>query len=981
MCGHSLRHLATDMTLGWSIRCLPFCFPLIPQLQPNSTDVAMDVLIRISQQLSNSTTPAFELAAFQVSSNAVVVNMLFFLSLALVLIDAFLAMLVKGWLQEFDRGWRKYTVAHLRAQERERRLLELERWKLHELVALLPILIQGSLLLFCIGILVFIFPLHLPSAILCSLLFLSVVGFYGFTTYASIVNNYAPFSSPLSRILARGLAMLQTRHIPITQNAQRIISAILFHNLPPSSQGQQADADSSDETKRPFPSNDGVATIGQPHSHNGVEKSNKIPRSRSAIDPQTHVLVLERLVATTTEAVENIPIFLELLDQPMKDATLRPFNVEKWKELLHITWRLLREQSTFSVSSAWTLARTTMICYNHTTAHEQLSRILQQHLGSRETDNQNPRMPLHVLFSSYLRFRLGYLRSYYLWRTIAFLEPSDAADAELLWMVNTSHWILHSKDDFQKHIAGTLEGRLGIYLEFSAAVLTYISSTEQSRRSKAPLTAAVIYALRTIRSALDQGDINSIEGLYIQPGAIPPSEAVLMTFCRVDGIDTLDLWSEECIQIVKDLLQWDHPSYLLNDFRLSLIAALYIDSTKHAHARSTFEDVLEHISIKNVFFQFSDAYDHGKLAVYLYMAVTGDPLEEGHDPLAAPYVVIENTITKRSGLQLFRLHILEIAVKHVHKTAYTSPDWLQKTSFDLSIEFSNSSTIFPLEMIDPWVLLHLDTLLAPKSYLLPEEMEKLEWSDTPKKVHIAKARLDLYDSLADIGHGAGKGPKPHPGLLRVFLWSKNNGVCIRAFKWYLDLLPISESDTPGELNSAKMFTPGPMGYAWVGHLIQVLCEVHFWQRAKSWSILISGLVPKWTMLSPSWCRNFASEFMLCNVLSPGMDGLPAYQCFAEAHRDMSLDERQAFLPFLATLLELIKSSLNWSSLTSLENWLARLPEALENQGARTQVEHILAIRKRQFEEENLGFFAELPMAGEWLEQTVGLFAELPMADE
>jgi hypothetical protein len=189
---------------------------LIPQLQANSTDVAMDVLIHISQQLSNSTTPAFEPTAFQVPSNAAAVNMLFFLSLALVLIDAFLAMLVKGWLQEFDRGWRKYTVAHLRAQERERRLQELERWKLPELVALLPILIQGSLLLFCIGLLVLIVPLHPPSGILCSLLFVAVVGFYGFTTYVSIVNNYAPFSSPVSRLFARGFALLRGGYIHIT---------------------------------------------------------------------------------------------------------------------------------------------------------------------------------------------------------------------------------------------------------------------------------------------------------------------------------------------------------------------------------------------------------------------------------------------------------------------------------------------------------------------------------------------------------------------------------------------------------------------------------------------------------------------------------------------------------------------------------------------------------------------------------------------
>jgi hypothetical protein len=199
---------------------------LVPQLQLNSTDVAMDVLIHISQQLSNSTTPAFVRPVFQVSFNAAVVNMLLFLSLALVLTDAFLAMLVKGWLQEFDRGWRMFTVAHLRAQERERRLQELERWKLHELVALLPILTQGSLLFFCIGLLVLIFPLHLPSAILFSLAFISGVGFYGFTTYVSIVNKYAPFSSPVSRLLEHALTILQICHLPIIRNIRRIAPAI-----------------------------------------------------------------------------------------------------------------------------------------------------------------------------------------------------------------------------------------------------------------------------------------------------------------------------------------------------------------------------------------------------------------------------------------------------------------------------------------------------------------------------------------------------------------------------------------------------------------------------------------------------------------------------------------------------------------------------------------------------------------------------------
>ena len=939
----------------------------------------MDVLIHISQQLSNSTTPAFEPTAFQVSSNTAAVNMLFFLSLALVLIDAFLAMLLKGWLQEFDRGWRKNTVAHLRAQERERRLQELERWKLHELVALLPILIQGSLLLFCIGILVLIFPLHLPSTILCSLLFVSVVGFYGFTTYVSIVNIYVPFSSPVSRLLARGFAMLQSWYIFITHNAQRIASAISFRNHTPLSlPGYRGHTDSRDETTQPLPSSNKVAKSGHPKDLSSVEKSKMGPRPHSCIDPEMHVHVLERLITTTVEAVENIPIFLELLDQPVKDPTLRPLNVEKWKELLHTTMRLLRDQTTISVSAACTLARTTMICYDHETPNKELSLTLGQHLGSKQTDDQRSRMPLHVLFSSYLPYWLGYSNSRDLWRTIAFLEPSDIADAELLWMVNTFHRTMHFVGNYEVCWVSALENRLNTYLGFFAAVLTYVSSAEQSSRSKVPLTAAVIYALHTIRSAMEQGGINSIDSLCILPGNATTSEPPIMTFSRVGGVDALDLWSEECIQFVKDLLRWDWPLDFLNDFRLSLIAALYIDSTKQVHARSTFADLLKHTSIADIKFKFADAYDDGKLAIYSYMALAQTPVPWNPDPLAALYVVICKTISVKSTLQLSGLQILEIALKHAHKKAGPSSDWLEAGQYHLRSTLSGHRTRM---QIDPWVLLHLDTLLPPQPYLRPEYVKKLKWSGTPEQVHIVSARLDLYDSLAGAEHEGAKPPKPEPELLRVFLWSKNYAICTRAFRWCLDLIPINKPDGPGDANSTRIFIPETMGYDWVAHFIRVLLQYEPWSRDSSWLLLMSSLIPQWAMLPSPWCHDFASALLFTIVQPLDTGGLPAYQTFAECHEYMSLDKQQAFLPFLSTLLGLAKSSLTQNSITSLENWLARLPRYLWNQDAHTQIEDLLATRKQQLQEVNFAFFAELPKAGEWLEENLEHFTELPMADE
>ena len=262
--------------------------------------------------------------------------------------------------------------------------------------------------------------------------------------------------------------------------------------------------------------------------------------------------------------------------------------------------------------------------------------------------------------------------------------------------------------------------------------------------------------------------------------------------------------------------------------------------------------------------------------------------------------------------------------------------------------------------MDHWVLLHLDTLLSPKPYIRPEEAGKLKWSDTPEKVYIAKARLDLYDSLADVGHEAEKRPKPDPGLLRVFLWSKDYEVCIRAFKWCLDLVPSSQSGTPGGANGTSMFIPEVMGYEWVEHFTHVLCNCDIWERGGSWNFLMSGLVPKWTTLPTSWCCDFASALLFSNFQPLGGHGRPAYQCLAGALAYKPLHQQEAFLSFLATILKLVNSGLTWVTLTSIENWLARLPEWLENQDAHTKMIRILAIRKSQL---TLDLFAaELPMA-------------------
>jgi hypothetical protein len=158
----------------------------------------------MSYQLSNLSSPyntQFVTPRFTTPKSALIVNALFFASLALILSAAFLAILVKSWLREFDRGMHSITVPELRAKERESRLLSLEQWHVPELMALLPILLQASLTLFCVGLIVFLQTINSIVATICLAIFAIMALLYVLTNFASLFDHFSPFSSLISRAL------------------------------------------------------------------------------------------------------------------------------------------------------------------------------------------------------------------------------------------------------------------------------------------------------------------------------------------------------------------------------------------------------------------------------------------------------------------------------------------------------------------------------------------------------------------------------------------------------------------------------------------------------------------------------------------------------------------------------------------------------------------------------------------------------------
>ena len=166
-------------------------------------DIIQDVLIYQTQMMRNSSLGPYVPADFSPPDHIVVVNALFYASLGIMILAAFIAMLIKSWVHEFDRGLRAMSLPERRAKTHEFRYLGMEHWRLPEMVAILPSLIQVSLLLFAIGLVLFLFYISIPSFGVTTAIFGIGVLYYAITTSVSVFVASSPFHSPVSRALGK----------------------------------------------------------------------------------------------------------------------------------------------------------------------------------------------------------------------------------------------------------------------------------------------------------------------------------------------------------------------------------------------------------------------------------------------------------------------------------------------------------------------------------------------------------------------------------------------------------------------------------------------------------------------------------------------------------------------------------------------------------------------------------------------------------
>ncbi|TDL13825.1 hypothetical protein BD410DRAFT_757450, partial [Rickenella mellea] len=171
-------------------------------LLPDSGEVTVSVLLQISQQLANAThAPVAMRPSFQTDPRYTSVNVFWFMSLAFSLTCALAAVLVKQWARRYLRFPRSYTSTSERARARQYMFENMQWWKMEVIVGMIPGLLHISLLLFFIGLLIF---LHIINNVVAIYMFVfSGTGtiLYMWLTIAPLVFPGCPYKTPFSDFL------------------------------------------------------------------------------------------------------------------------------------------------------------------------------------------------------------------------------------------------------------------------------------------------------------------------------------------------------------------------------------------------------------------------------------------------------------------------------------------------------------------------------------------------------------------------------------------------------------------------------------------------------------------------------------------------------------------------------------------------------------------------------------------------------------
>ncbi|KIM23262.1 hypothetical protein M408DRAFT_77835, partial [Serendipita vermifera MAFF 305830] len=130
-------------------------------LERDMSGAMVDVMIFLTNNLANGTHTVYESPDFTPSSSDITINCLFFASLSTSLASALVSVVALQWVDDYDAAiTRGGSSPQDRAKRRQFRYAGIIRWKMNEIIAALPLLLYGSVVLFFAGLILWMWVTH-----------------------------------------------------------------------------------------------------------------------------------------------------------------------------------------------------------------------------------------------------------------------------------------------------------------------------------------------------------------------------------------------------------------------------------------------------------------------------------------------------------------------------------------------------------------------------------------------------------------------------------------------------------------------------------------------------------------------------------------------------------------------------------------------------------------------------------------------------
>lgn len=176
--------------------------------------------------LANGNHTLYPRSNFEPDATAISINCLFFGSLSASLVAALASVIALQWVADFDalitRGG---SSPQDRAKRRQFRFAGVQKWKMGEIIAALPLILYFSVVLFFAGLIQWMIYLHTIVAYVVIGGGIAALLFYFSSTILAVVFVSAPYKTPISRWI------YSASYFPITLS-HWIFTAMHVENLP-----------------------------------------------------------------------------------------------------------------------------------------------------------------------------------------------------------------------------------------------------------------------------------------------------------------------------------------------------------------------------------------------------------------------------------------------------------------------------------------------------------------------------------------------------------------------------------------------------------------------------------------------------------------------------------------------------------------------------------------------------------------------------